>query len=100
MKHHLRVAVRYHSVMAKLRQLSCRMCLAVKSDDKEHYIVLFKVQSALRLIDNRIKDRMKQASRKGGKTHGAVAQLARAPALQAGCRGFEPLRLHQIFPGV
>ena len=26
---------------------------------------------------------------------GAVAQLARAPALQAGCRGFEPLRLHQ-----
>ncbi len=25
---------------------------------------------------------------------GAVAQLARAPALQAGCRGFEPLRLH------
>ena len=26
---------------------------------------------------------------------GALAQLARAPALQAGCRGFEPLRLHQ-----
>ena len=26
--------------------------------------------------------------------NGAVAQLARAPALQAGCRGFEPLRLH------
>ena len=28
------------------------------------------------------------------KFRGAVAQLARAPALQAGCRGFEPLRLH------
>ena len=26
---------------------------------------------------------------------GAVAQLARAPALQAGCRGFEPLQLHK-----
>ena len=25
---------------------------------------------------------------------GAVAQLARAPALQAGCRGFEPHQLH------
>ena len=28
---------------------------------------------------------------------GAVAQLARAPALQAGCRGFEPLRLQIRF---
>ena len=26
--------------------------------------------------------------------NGAVAQLARAPALQAGCRGFEPHQLH------
>ena len=26
---------------------------------------------------------------------GAVAQLARAPALQAGCQGFESLQLHQ-----
>ena len=25
---------------------------------------------------------------------GVVAQLARAPALQAGCRGFEPHQLH------
>ena len=83
-------------VMAKLRQLSCRMCQAVKSDNKENYIVLFRIQSV-------------EADRKSYKTvsvpkgrsnpDGAVAQLARAPALQAGCRGFEPLRLHQIFFG-
>ena len=29
------------------------------------------------------------------KIRGALAQLARAPALQAGCQGFESLRLHQ-----
>ena len=34
--------------------------------------------------------------RKRFELKGALAQLARAPALQAGCRGFEPLRLHQI----
>ena len=72
------------------------MCQAVKSDNKENYIVLFRVQSV-------------EADRKSYKTvsipkgrsnpDGAVAQLARAPALQAGCRGFEPLRLHQIFFG-
>ena len=28
---------------------------------------------------------------------GAVAQLARAPALQAGCQGFESLQLHHFF---
>ena len=66
--------------MAKLRQLSCRMCEAVMFH-KGNYIVLFRVQSA-RL--------MKKLN-----MHGAVTQLARVPALQAGCRGFEPLRLHQ-----
>ena len=29
--------------------------------------------------------------------HGAVAQLARAPALQAGCQGFESLQLHHFY---
>ena len=66
--------------MAKLRQLSCRMCKAVMLC-KGNYIVLFKVQSA-------------KADKKLN-MHGAVTQLARVPALQAGCRGFEPLRLHQ-----
>ena len=68
------------------------MCEAVMFH-KGNYIVLFRVQSV-------------EADRKSYKTvsvpkgrsnpDGAVAQLARAPALQAGCRGFEPLRLHQI----
>ena len=66
--------------MAQLRQLSCRMCGAVMFH-KGNYIVLFRVQSA-RLIEKL-------------NMHGAVTQLARVPALQAGCRGFEPLRLHQ-----
>ena len=66
--------------MAKLRQLSCRMCRSVMVY-KGNYIVLFKVQSA-------------KADKKLN-MHGAVTQLARVPALQAGCRGFEPLRLHQ-----
>ena len=34
------------------------------------------------------------------KIRGALAQLARAPALQAGCQGFESLRLHQDMRGV
>ena len=29
-------------------------------------------------------------------SRGAVAQLARAPALQAGCQGFESLQLHHF----
>ena len=29
--------------------------------------------------------------------HGGIAQLARAPALQAGCRGFESPCLHEGF---
>ena len=66
--------------MAKLRQLSCRMCKAAMFY-KGNYIVLFKVQSA-------------KADKKLNML-GAVTQLARVPALQAGCRGFEPLRLHQ-----
>ena len=37
------------------------------------------------------------ASVKGNKKNGALAQLARAPALQAGCQGFESLMLHQIY---
>ena len=32
-------------------------------------------------------------------SYGAVAQLARAPALQAGCQGFESLQLHQLGRG-
>ena len=32
----------------------------------------------------------------GVRINGALAQLARASALQAECRGFESLRLHQI----
>ena len=66
--------------MAKLRQLSCRMCIAVMLY-KGNYIVLFRVQSVK--ADKQLN------------MHGAVTQLARVPALQAGCRGFEPLRLHQ-----
>ena len=31
---------------------------------------------------------------------GAVAQLARAPALQAGCRGFDSPQLHTNNPSV
>ena len=34
------------------------------------------------------------------RTHGALAQLARASALQAECQGFESLKLHQYIVGV
>ena len=36
----------------------------------------------------------------GIEKNGALAQLARAPALQAGCQGFESLMLHHNISGV
>ena len=33
------------------------------------------------------------------RTHGALAQLARASALQAECQGFESLKLHHMLLG-
>ena len=75
--------------MAKLRRLSRRMWVPVTaSKETSHYSKFNPRKNGLRSNSPRL---MKNLI----KFQGAVAQLARAPALQAGCRGFEPLRLHQ-----
>ena len=52
----------------------------------------FAARAVLRCYDN-------QKPKKGFPTmRGRLAQLVRAPALQAGCPGFESLTAHQIFP--
>ena len=53
------------------------------------YIALFRVQSARLIKKTLYVDSVLE--------NGALAQLARAPALQAGCQGFESLMLHQFF---
>ena len=76
-------------VMAKLRRLSRRMWMPVTaSKETSHYS---KFNPRKKGCGEVLRGLMKNLIR----FQGAVAQLARAPALQAGCRGFEPLRLHQ-----
>ena len=65
-----------------------------------HYSKFKSFQQSLQKVDWKskryknlgVKDDI--ASVKGNKKNGALAQLARAPALQAGCQGFESLMLH------
>ena len=76
-------------VMAKLRRLNRRMWMPVTaSKETSHYS---KFNPRKKGCGEVLRGLMKNLIR----FQGAVAQLARAPALQAGCRGFEPLRLHQ-----
>ena len=66
----------------------------VMATSPKNYIALFSFQTQVGWENPMVEEKISGVGTLEELLNGAVAQLARAPALQAGCRGFEPHQLH------